>query len=194
MIRHAFAEFSTLFNSFDYPIHISINLSSAELNSVDLAEYIREQASTYKIRPHWIDFEITETFAADSKAIPLLYDLVEQGYSLTIDDFGSGYTSIVQLVQYPIKRIKFDQAFLETIIETGKQSVLEPLIQLCHSQMMKVTAEGIESQEMQQWLTRYHCDYMQGFYLAPPMPLREIQYWNNNDTEISYEECNYRVS
>jgi len=120
--------------------------------------------------------------------------LVEQGYSLTIDDFGSGYTSIVQLVQYPIKRIKFDQGFLETIIDKGKQSVLEPLIQLCHSQMMKVTAEGIESREMQQWLTRYNCDYMQGFFLAPPMSLREIQYWNNDNTEVSYEECNYRFS
>ena len=194
VITHAFKEFSSLSATFDYPIHISINLSSAELNSVDLADYIREQASKYKIRPHWIDFEITETFAADSKAIPLLYDLVEQGYSLTIDDFGSGYTSIVQLVQYPIKRIKFDQGFLETIIDKGKQSVLEPLIQLCHSQMMKVTAEGIESREMQQWLTRYNCDYLQGFFLAPPMSLREIQYWNNDNTEVSYEECNYRFS
>src|SRR5690606_9048710 len=97
------------------------------------------------------------------KSFSLLHELSRMGYGLTIDDFGSGYTSIAQLVQYPVHKIKFDRAFLDTLIATNKQKVIKPLIDLCHSQRMKVTAEGIESEEMHQWLASYRCDYMQGF-------------------------------
>ncbi|WP_159202372.1 EAL domain-containing protein, partial [Klebsiella pneumoniae] len=108
---------------------------------------------------------------------PLLHELSRLGYGLTIDDFGSGYTSITQLVQYPVQKIKFDRHFLDTLIATNKQNVIRPLIDLCHSQSMKVTAEGIESETMHQWLADYECDYMQGFYFGYPMSLSEISTW-----------------
>ncbi len=194
VIEHAFREYSQLAKHLEHDVKIAINLSSAELNSVELADFIRQQATTYNIRSHLVDFEITETFAADSKAVPLLYALVEQGYKLTIDDFGSGYTSVAQLVQYPINNIKFDQQFIETTIEVGKQSILEALIQLCHSQSIKVTAEGIKSHEMRHWLDRHHCDYMQGYFFGSPMSLTEIQHWDRNSTEIEYEKCHYNFA
>ncbi|ELE5892861.1 EAL domain-containing protein [Vibrio fluvialis] len=177
VVESAFAELNTLRNLFTQPVQISINLSSAELDSQHLAQFIHQQAQLHHVTPRWVDFEITETFAADSKSFSLLHELSRMGYGLTIDDFGSGYTSIAQLVQYPVHKIKFDRAFLDTLIATNKQKVIKPLIDLCHSQRMKVTAEGIESEEMHQWLASYRCDYMQGFFFGKPMSLSEVRAW-----------------
>lgn len=175
VIEQAFKDFSTVQRSFTTSIQISINLSSAELDSVQLARDIHQLMTQYPINPEWIDFEITETFASDSQSHPLLYELSKMGFNLTIDDFGSGYTSITQLFEYPVQKIKFDRQFLETLLRTGHHQVVKPLVDLCHSQSMLVTAEGIESEEMQHWLASNQCDYLQGFYLSPPLTLTELQ-------------------
>ena len=99
------------------------------------------------------------------------------GYRLAIDDFGSGYTSITQLVEYPTQKIKLDKGFLEALIETDNQNIVKPVIGLCHAQGKTVTAEGIETKEMHQWLQDAHCDMLQGFYFGKPMPLNELSDW-----------------
>ncbi|WP_391089180.1 EAL domain-containing protein [Vibrio sp. NH-UV-68] len=175
VIEQAFKDFAAVQRNFTTPIQISINLSSAELDSVQLARDIHQLMTQYPINPEWIDFEITETFASDSQSHPLLYELSKIGFNLTIDDFGSGYTSITQLFEYPVQKIKFDRQFLETLLRTGHHQVVKPLVDLCHSQSMLVTAEGIESEEMQHWLASNQCDYLQGFYLSPPLTLTELQ-------------------
>lgn len=195
VIQSAFAELNTLREQFTQPIQISINLSSAELDSQHLAQFIHQHAQQHQVVPRWVDFEITETFAADSKSFPLLHELSRLGYGLTIDDFGSGYTSIAQLVQYPVQKIKFDRAFLDTLIATNKQKVIKPLIDLCHSQHIKVTAEGIESETMHQWLANYRCDYMQGYFFGKPMSLSEVCAWQQpNEMAPSYEKSDHCFS
>lgn len=181
VIRQAFKEFHTVQKLPGQPYKIAINLSSAELNSIKLANYIKHYANEYDIPKHLVEFEITETFAAESQGIPLLHELSSQGFGLTIDDFGSGYTSITQLVQYPVQKIKLDRVFLDTLIASNKHNVVKPLVELCHSQNMKVTAEGIESEDMNVWLAEYNCDYLQGFYFGQPLTLSRIseQYWFN---------------
>ncbi|MGC9493620.1 EAL domain-containing protein, partial [Vibrio genomosp. F10] len=83
-------------------------------------------------------------------------------------------------VQYPVQKIKLDRFFLETLIKTGNEKVIKPLIDLCHSQSMAVTAEGIENEEMHYWLSAYQCDYMQGFHFAHPLSLEELKIWRKN--------------
>jgi len=61
------------------------------------------------------------------------------------------------------------------LIKTNNQAVVKPLVDLCHSQSMLVTAEGIESQEMHSWLAENQCDYMQGYYLSAPLSLEQLQ-------------------
>ncbi|MCW8336697.1 GGDEF and EAL domain-containing protein, partial [Vibrio paucivorans] len=115
VIKTAFADFTSIQSQFNSPIQLSINLSSAELDSLQLANYIQQQAVLSNVKPHLIDFEITETFASDSQSFPLLHELSLQGYKLAIDDFGSGYTSITQLVEYPVQKIKLDRYFLGSV-------------------------------------------------------------------------------
>lgn len=180
VIRKAFAHYRELEAALGEGIKLSINLSSAELNTDELADYIEEFRALYSLNPEVIEFEITETFSNEDAEFPLLHKLSDLGYLLAIDDFGSGFTSLSQLVQYPVQKIKFDRLFLNSLIETNSKHVLKPLIELCHSQNQVVTAEGIEDVEMQQWLTGYHCDLLQGYFYAKPMPIKKLNEWNQN--------------
>ncbi|GAK85078.1 diguanylate cyclase [Vibrio ponticus] len=174
VIEQTFRDFSTIQSNFTDPIQVSINLSSAELDSKQLASFIREKSMQYHVEPNLIDFEITETFATDSQGFPLLHELAMMGFKLAIDDFGSGYTSISQLVKYPVQKIKLDREFLAALIKTNNRRVVKPIVELCHSQAMLVTAEGIETEDMHQWLAENQCDYMQGYYLSRPIELQQL--------------------
>ncbi|MGD8173027.1 putative bifunctional diguanylate cyclase/phosphodiesterase [Vibrio sp. TRT 21S02] len=187
VINQAFHDFVQLQQAHEHPIQLSINLSSAELDSLQLAKFIEAAAEQHKVVPHLVDFEITETFATDSQSYSLLHELSLMGYKLAIDDFGSGYTSITQLVEYPVQKIKLDREFLSALLKTNNQKVIKPLVELCHSQSMKVTAEGIESAEIHRWLAENDCDYMQGFYLSKPLTLQEITHPNNLDNGAEHE-------
>lgn len=177
VIKNAFASFHQLQAQFDHSIQLSINLSSAGIETTHLAEFIDQHAGIQNIPPSLIDFEITETFYSNSQGFPLLNELSRMGYRLAIDDFGSGYTSITQLVEYPTQKIKLDKGFLETLIETDNQNIVKPVIELCHAQGKTVTAEGIETKEMHKWLQDAQCDMLQGYYFGKPMPLQELNEW-----------------
>jgi len=184
VISQAFASFHQLQRQFDHPIQLAINLSSAELDFCHMADFIEQQAKHYAVPHHLIDFEITETFASDSKGFPLLYELSKLGFQLAIDDFGSGYTSFAQLVKYPIQKIKFDRSFLCSMLDAGKGHIIKPLIELCHSEQLSVTAEGVETQEMHQWLLESGCDYMQGYHFGQPMAIEALRQWHTNRTTL----------
>ncbi|NOH69847.1 EAL domain-containing protein [Vibrio pectenicida] len=188
VILQAFKDFVTLQECFGHPLQLSINLSSAELDSQQLARDIQNAAKKYHVEPNLVDFEITETFATDSQSYSLLHELSIMGFKLAIDDFGSGYTSITQLVEYPVQKIKLDREFLTTLIKTQNQKVIKPLVDLCHSQSMIVTAEGIESISMLNWLAENQCDYMQGYFLSPPLSLSELKFLKQS--ELGYKHVN----
>ncbi|MFS1441142.1 EAL domain-containing protein [Vibrio sp. 10N.286.46.E10] len=202
VIQNAFASFYRLQAQFDHSIQLSINLSSAGIETTHLADFIKKHAKINHIPPSLIDFEITETFYSNSEGFPLLNELAGMGYRLAIDDFGSGYTSITQLVQYPTQKIKLDKAFLDTLIETDNQNIVKPVIGLCHAQGKKVTAEGIETQGMHQWLQDAQCDMLQGYYFGKPMPLEELSDWYqqhqlnllDNKKNPTHEICNRRIA
>lgn len=111
VVRNAFAKFNQLKKHLNGNFILSINLSSASLTSLDLAGFIIKQAKINDIMPSEVEFEVTETFASDSENYPLLNELSQLGFGLTIDDFGVHHTSLSQLIQYPIKNIKFGRKF-----------------------------------------------------------------------------------
>ncbi len=177
VIEQAFIAYQEIQELLGDGTKVSINISSAELSTLTLAEYIEQKRIQYHVKAEHIEFEITETYAYQQEDYPLLDKLSQLGFQLAIDDFGSGYTSLAQLVQYPVQKIKFDRMFLNSLIETNNRHVMEPLIQLCHSQQKMVTAEGIEDSDMHQWLTEYNCDLMQGYHFARPMVITELATW-----------------
>ena len=188
VIRHAMANYHLISKYVGGEFQLSINLSSANLNAGLFADEIISLAQQHQLASNWIEFEITETFNAGTDDDLLLAKLSAYGFNLAIDDFGSGYTSLTQLVQYPVQKIKFDRLFLNTLLAENKPQIIKPLIDLCHSQSMLVTVEGIETAVMAKWLRDYGCDLLQGYHYGQPMPLESIPRWlaaYQNDTVIT---------
>ncbi|MGF1764563.1 EAL domain-containing protein [Aliivibrio kagoshimensis] len=177
VLKNAMSYYHTLAQIVGFKFQLSINLSSANLNSINLANYIIQISEQYRITPELIELELTETFDASVTQYSLLCKLNEYGFQLAIDDFGSGFTSMTQLAEYPVQKIKLDRVFLNTLSNSKKRQIIKPLIELCHSQSMIVTAEGIETEEMSRWLSDFQCDLLQGYYYGKPMALNEIPQW-----------------
>lgn len=173
VIERAFAEAATLKGRFGERIRVSINISAAELSQKDFVDKVFRLAEMYRVEPSMFTVEITETFYQDHRASGsgLLYALSEAGFQLAIDDLGSGYSSLLQLVEFPISMVKIDRAFVEKSIANDNVRVLKSLVEFCHVQELQVTAEGVEDEATIELLREAGFDYLQGFYFSKPLPL-----------------------
>lgn len=174
VLEQSFRESQKLREHFGYSVKISINISAAELSRADFFDKLHYLVSKYQVNPSMFILEITETFYKDQEhstsELRVLRTLNEFGFQLALDDFGSGYTSLIQLVEFPISIVKIDRAFIEKTMVKGKETVLQSLIEFCHSQQLLVTAEGVETEEFGEKLRQAGCDYLQGFYYSKPLP------------------------
>jgi diguanylate cyclase (GGDEF)-like protein len=155
---------------------LSINLSSAQLNMNNITDHLFLMLDKYQIEPQNIQLEMTETLNAEytQQADALLNTLCDKGFNIAIDDFGTGYTALLQLIEYPAHMIKFDKVFVDKAMQENNRSMLEPVIALCHSQNLKVTIEGVETEEMANYLKAIGADYLQGFYYGKPARLEDL--------------------
>ncbi|MEH6446156.1 MAG: bifunctional diguanylate cyclase/phosphodiesterase [Oceanospirillaceae bacterium] len=179
VIEQAFKDFIPIQQLWPEAINISVNISSAELNSDRFIVQLKELCSRYSIPANSFTLEITETFAMEQgvNAIQWLEQIRQLGFQIAIDDFGTGYTSLMQMVDYPVDIIKFDKQLIARITQTGREQLANALIDLCHLQGTTVVAEGVETLTQSQYLTRVNCDFQQGFFIAKPMPFNKLKIW-----------------
>jgi len=121
-----------------------------------------------------IEFEVTETAAIGDlgQTVEILTRLKETGFTLSLDDFGVGYSSLTYLRKLPIDRIKIDRAFIEDITSEDSENhrmIFRSIIDLAHNLGLDVVAEGIETLEQLRFLQASGCDLAQGYYFARPM-------------------------
>ena len=160
------------------PMFLSINLSANELDAAAIAESILKAIQKQKINPKHIILELTETSVMrhPDLAIKKLKRLTDLGIQIAIDDYGTGYSSLSYLKRLPISILKIDKSFIEDIATESHGSIIvKSTIQLAHNLGLKVIAEGAETKEQVDFLKKYHCDYVQGFYFAKPMPIEKIK-------------------
>ena len=154
-------------------VPVSMNVSRRHIADKDFADKLDELVKKYKIPKEYIDMEITESiFSDDNKsAKDLVNDLRSRGYAVSMDDFGSGYSSLNLLRIMPIDTLKIDRAFIEDI-ETSKRSVniVEEIIAMAKRIDMKTVCEGIETEGQRDILLSAGCDTAQGFYYSRPIP------------------------
>ena len=107
--------------------------------------------------------------------LSILDQLAALGVSLSIDDFGTGHSSLAYLKHLPIRRLKLDRSFV-TDIETDANdaSICAATIALGHNLGLEVVAEGVETEMQKEFLSRLHCDFLQGFLFSKPVPLDEV--------------------
>lgn len=176
VLEQALDQAHVIWDHFGDDMKMSINISAAELSNVHFTDELLLLVERKQVKPQLINIEITETFYRDrsSTGLDQMIKIKEAGFNLAIDDFGSGFTSIIQLVEFPIDIVKIDRLFLMKAIDSGKQDLIGSLVRFCHDQNLLVTAEGVETPENLKKLTDAGCDSVQGFHFGTPMPLDQL--------------------
>ncbi len=151
---------------------MAINISASALTDPMFVERIRACCSHYGIQPGRLILELTESTAmADPIAsLALLTRIRVQGMHLSIDDFGTGFSSMLQLVRLPFSEIKIDKSFIFTALRSEEsRSVVKSIVDLAHSLSLAVVAEGVEDTETMSYLRAIGCDQAQGYLIARPL-------------------------
>ncbi|MGN0342679.1 MAG: putative bifunctional diguanylate cyclase/phosphodiesterase [Roseburia sp.] len=156
------------------PLPISVNVSRLHLKDNQFVEVLNHLVDKYQISKEYLEIELTETTdsAKMSEGISLLKD---NGYTLLMDDFGSGYSSLNTLKDTQFDVIKIDRGFLQDFIGSERgQKIVEHTIQMTKSIGLDLVAEGVETEEQAQFLMGCGCDTAQGFYYAKPMTVEQF--------------------
>mgnify|MGYP001027084737 CR=1 FL=1 len=154
-----------------YPI--SVNQSRMLLNDPLYINRITEMLSRYQIPKGYIELEITETvfFTEREKMISILNELKEVEVQLSMDDFGSGYSSLNMLKDFPFDVLKIDKEFFsESITSESSKWILRMIIEMAEGLGIRVICEGVETKEQVEMLRKLGCRYVQGYYYSKPIP------------------------
>lgn len=155
-------------------VPISINLSVHSLTDPEIVSRVRDGLRAHDVAPCMLEIEIHEggVMRDVETSIGVLHALHELGVGLSIDDFGTGYSSFAYLTRFPIQTLKIDRSFVLDMAESKASGrVVAGMVKLAHSIGLKVIAEGAESSAQIAMLRRFHCDEIQGYGYARPMPL-----------------------
>jgi EAL domain-containing protein (putative c-di-GMP-specific phosphodiesterase class I)/CheY-like chemotaxis protein len=165
---------------FDAPISLAINISARSFNDIRFADRIHAACARHDIDPTRIILEITETSAMENPTVglALMTRLCMKGFTLSIDDFGVGYSSMIQLARLPFSELKIDRTFVVKLPNDFEaRTIVESSIKLCHSLGMSVTAEGVETLDAFRFLQANGCDLVQGYFIARPMDATAAMSW-----------------
>lgn len=156
------------------PCPISVNVSRVHLRGDESSQILSDMVRSSGIPGKLLELEITET--ADDLQISRQTSLLkDSGFTLLMDDFGSGYSSLNVLLESPFDVIKLDKRFIENMMTSDKgRNILEHVLQMASNLDITVLAEGVETKEQIELLRSIGCDQVQGYYYAKPMPEDEF--------------------
>jgi diguanylate cyclase (GGDEF)-like protein/PAS domain S-box-containing protein len=177
VLRTACAQARTWLSAGVPMVPMSVNLSRRQLVSGDIAAQVAEALVAAKLPAKYLELEVTESAVMrdTETAVEMLRRLRELGVKIAMDDFGTGYSSLYYLKQLPLDRLKIDQSFVRDVTTNPDDSaIIKAIISLGHILELRVLAEGVETAEQLDFLRDNHCDEMQGYHLARPMPASEF--------------------
>ncbi len=160
------------------PAPVSVNVSRVNLYNPKFLDSLIDLVEKYKIPPKYLHLELTESVFSDNATIiqDTVFYLHKAGFTILMDDFGSGYSSLNVLKDVDLDVLKIDMKFFSkgATAEKGAK-IIEAVIKMAESLHMTVIAEGVEESEQVEFLTKLGCDYIQGYYFAKPMPQEQYQ-------------------
>lgn len=159
---------------------LSVNISARTLKDPAFVERLLAGCRDHDLDPERLTFELTETSAMEDPvtSLDLLTRMRMKGFRLSIDDFGTGFSSMLQLVRLPFSEIKVDKSFVMTASHSQEsRAVIRSIVDLGRSLGLTSTAEGVEDARTLDYLTEIGCDLAQGYYIARPMPGTAVSAW-----------------
>lgn len=163
-------------------VPISVNVSRAHLHKMEILSYLSSLFEEYRIQPNLVEFELTENIYIENteKALQLIDGLHKMGTKVSMDDFGSGYSSLNLLSRLPIDIIKLDKVFLQDEETDNDLSENDKIIISCIIDMarkLRITSlcEGVETPEQSDYLSEIGCELQQGYYFSRPIPKNDFE-------------------
>jgi len=165
------------------PLIISINISSRQMMSGQMVEILKNTLNETGYPTHLLVLEITESLLLEDTAATTqqLHTLKEMGIRLSIDDFGTGHSSLSYLKYFPVDAIKIDKSFIQDIAKSPEDtSLVQAIISMSHSLGLTTIAEGVEDQDQLALIRALKCDFVQGYYYSKPLQPHELMDFLNN--------------
>jgi diguanylate cyclase (GGDEF)-like protein/PAS domain S-box-containing protein len=155
------------------PIRVAVNVSARQLLREDLVAAVMKILEETGLEPTYLELELTETLAMkDAETTVRVFTALKgMGIHITIDDFGTGHSSLAYLKRLPIDILKVDKSFVQDIKpDTDDEAIVKAIIAVAHSLKLKVIAEGVETKEQLEFLQLHDCDEWQGYFFSCPQP------------------------
>lgn len=162
------------------PLRMAVNISSLQFRQAGFAARVRQIIDETGIQPGHLELELTESMVMSTS--PHILDTLEHlkalGIQLSLDDFGTGFSSLGYLRRFPIQRLKIDQSFVRNVDQLQvNRSIIQAITALARSLSMEVVAEGVETEAELAVVRESGCDESQGYLHARPMPAQEMAAW-----------------
>lgn len=160
------------------PCKISVNVSRVHIQKSGFIPRLKRLIKKYGIPTGYVEFELTENMIYEDfdRFLAIINELRAEGFTVSIDDFGSGFSSLNMLKALPVDVMKLDKEFfLQNSMQARDQTVIAGIIQLGKGLGMKIVSEGVETEEQVSFLKTQDCDYIQGYYFYKPMPVDEFE-------------------
>lgn len=157
--------------------YVEVNLSVIQCMQDDLAKQLLETMAQYKVPPYRLNFEITETAAANSESTLLhnMQEILKVGGTFSLDDYGSGYSNLSYIVGFPFHIIKLDKNMVWSYFKSEKAEVaMKYAVSMVKELGMQIIAEGVEDEKQYGAMKDLGVDFIQGFYFSRPLPEREV--------------------
>lgn len=172
------------------PVPVSVNVSRADIYLVDVAAELHALVERYGIDPSLIEVEITESAYSErpDRIVAAFDELAERGFTVLMDDFGSGYSSLNMLKDINVDVLKIDMRFLDRDDRRSKD-IMESVIRMARWLDLPVIAEGVETREQVNFLLDVGCSYAQGYYYARPMEAAAFEALLTDGSKVQHEQC-----
>ena len=157
---------------------VSLNLSIKQLEDKECISVLSDMINKFEINPKIIELEITESqiMRNPEKSIKVLEQIKELGMSISVDDFGTGHSSLAYLKYLPVDKLKIDQSFINNLPkDTDDAAIVRAIISLAKNLNLDVIAEGVETKEQLDFLVFRGCTDIQGYYYSQPLPEDEYK-------------------
>lgn len=164
-------------DKYHYPLILSLNVSAVQCKKHDFTDSLMRILERYDVSPGEIEIEVTETILIDDfdEISERLNELKNAGVRISLDDFGTGFSSLAYLKGLPINTLKIDKTFVDTLLtDRNTKIITESIIYMVKRLGYETIAEGVETREQFQYLKELECDMIQGYYMGRPMPAQGI--------------------
>lgn len=164
--------------NYDYPLILSLNISAVQCKQDGFIDSVLHILERYGVSPQEIELEITETILVEDfeETKKRLNDLRNAGIRISLDDFGTGFSSLSYLKGLPIDTLKIDKSFVDTLLtDVNTKIITESIIYMVKRLGYETIAEGVETAEQFAYLRELSCDMIQGYYTGRPMPAESIE-------------------